>query len=208
MTATVELANAELTVRVDVAAAAEVDPDLQEKISQVEQALARIAPALIEAQEVQRQDKFDKLVALFVGEQDLTPLDIVRARMKANALRAVYNGTEWLTAAQVAEFAGLGNANPSGTVNRWKQRGKVFALQDKGQDHYPRYLLDDHFQPIAAAAAVLAALVGFSADRLAAWFESRTGLLDGRRPRELLATAPAEVLEAARRTVDAELHAA
>lgn len=210
MSSTVQSRQAAFTIQVDVAPRSTEQgcDDLRAVAQRVEQTLARLAPVILEAQEGQHQRSYEQLVQFFLGDYSPTPLDIVRAGMKANALRAVYSGSEWLTAAQIAQFAGLGSANPSGTVNRWKQRGKLFALQNKGQDFYPRYLLGDNFHPLAAAEEVLAVFVNQSPNRLANWFESRNGLLDGRRPRELLAGEPDRVVEAAQRTLDAELHAA
>jgi hypothetical protein len=134
-------------------------------------------------------------------------MDITKARMKAGALRAVFEGTEWLTAAQIGELAQFDVTDRSDTVNEWKQRGNVFALQRDGEDLYPRYLLGDDFRPLSGAEEVLKALPGFSPGRLASWFESRNGLLGGRRPRELLASESGRVVEAAQRTLDAEVSA-
>lgn len=182
--------------------------ELRALARKVEEALTKLAPMVVEGYEVKERRRFEQLVELMLGDSGPAPIDITKARMKAGALRAVFQGTEWLTAGQVSDLAGLGNANPSGTVNRWKQRRRVFALNHGGQDHYPRYLFGDDFRPLAAAEEVLNVLQGFSASRLASWFESRNGLLGGQRPRELLASEPERVVEAAHRTLDAELNAA
>ena len=173
----------------------------------LEETLAKIAPIVLDVHWAQARQQQERLVEFMLGDHSPTPIDVLRAGMKANALRSVFEGTEWLTAAQIAQLAGLGNANPSGTVNRWKQRRKLFALQHKGQDLYPRYLLDEGFRPLRAAEHVLGVLADFSPTRLASWFESRNGLLSGQRPRDRIASEPKRVLEAARQTLDAEQYA-
>ncbi len=184
------------------------DDHLRGVAQKLEEALAKIAPIVLDVHWAQPQRQQERLVEFMLGDHSPTPIDIVRAGMQANALRAVFDGTEWLTAAQMAQLAGLGNANPSGTVNRWKQRRKLFALKHKGQHHYPRYLLDEGFRPLPAAEQLLEMLAEFSPNRLASWFESRNGLLTGQRPRELLTSDPKRVLEAARQTLDAERYTA
>ena len=182
--------------------------ELRALARKVEETLAKLAPIVVESYVAKQRRQFDQLVDLLLGDSSPAPIDIAKARKRAGALRAVFQGTEWLTAPQISELAGLGVANPFGTVNRWKQRRKLFALKHDGQDHYPRYLFGDDFRPLAAAEKVLSALAGFSASRLASWFESRNGLLGGQRPREVLATDPERVIEAAHRALDAELNAA
>ena len=206
------LPDADYTIRVEVSPRATQSeaPTNEPRVlaEMLEQLFVKLAPLVVHMGETQTKERFEQLVGLILGDHGPLPIDMARASMKASALRAIFEGTEWLTAAQIVQLAGLGSANPSGTVNRWKQRGKVFAVAHHGQDHYPRYLLDDSFRPLPAAEQVLEALPGFSPDRLASWFESRNGLLGGKRPRELLGTEPQSVIEAARRTIDAEQHAA
>ncbi len=212
MSSTAHLPESDYTIKVDVALErARSGPEIEElrlRARRLEEAFVKLAPIVVDRYEAKQSEGFDQLVDLLLGDHSPTPIDITKARMKADALRAVFNGTEWLTAAQIAELAGLGQANRSGAANRWKQRRKVFALQHEGQDHYPRYLLDEHFRPLPGAEKVLEVLESFSPNRLASWFEGRNGLLGGKRPRELLATDPERVVEAARRTLDAELNAA
>ena len=80
----------------------------------------------------------DRLVDLLVGDVALTPVDMKRARLEAQALRAIRQGTEWLTAAEIADLAGLGPANPIATVGRWKQQGLARAeVIDSDPVHFP-----------------------------------------------------------------------
>ena len=212
MSSIAHLREADYTIKVDVtperSRSGPEAEDLRALAHRLEETLAKLAPIVVDGYVAKESQGFDQLVDLMLGDHSPTPIDITKARMKAGALRAVFSGTEWLTAAQITELAGLSQANRSGAANRWKQKRKLFALQHDGQDHYPRYLLDDDFRPLPAAEQVLGALEGFSAHRLASWFESRNGLLRGARPREVLASDPQRVVEAARRTLDAVLHAA
>lgn len=102
--------------------------------------MAKLAPIVVDGYVAKESQGFDQLVDSMLGDHSSTPIDITNARMKAGALRAVFSGTEWLTAAQIEKLADLGQANRSGAANWWKQRRKVFALQHDRQGHYPRYL--------------------------------------------------------------------
>lgn len=116
--------------------------------------MAKLAPIVVDGYVAKESQGFDQRVDSMLGDHSSTPIDITNARMKAGALRAVFSGTEWLTAAQIEKLAGLGQANRSGAANWWKQRRKVFALQHDRQGHYPRYLFDDDFRPQPAAEQV------------------------------------------------------
>lgn len=148
----------------------------------------------------------DQLVDLLVGDVALTPLDMKRARLEAKALRAIRHSTEWLTAAEIADLAELGPANPIGTVSRWKQQGRIYALRQGGKDHYPKYALGPDFHPLPVIKEILAVLTGYAPELLAGWFDSTSRFLGGRRPRELVATEPAKVLAAARNMIEGQEH--
>jgi len=91
--------------------------------------LAELAPIVVDGYVAKESQGFDQLVDSMRGDHSSTPIDITNARMKAGALRAVFSGTEWLTAAQIEKLADLGQANRSGAAKWWKQRRKVFALR-------------------------------------------------------------------------------
>lgn len=148
----------------------------------------------------------DQLVDLLVGDVALTPVDMKRARLEAKALRAIRRSTEWLTAAEIADLADLGPANPIGTVSRWKQQGRIFALRQGGKDYYPKYALGPDFHPLPVIKEILAVLAGYAPELLAGWFESTSRFLGGRRPRELVATDPAKVLASARNMIEVQEH--
>ena len=129
-----------------------------------------------------------------------------RARLEAQALRAIRHGTEWLTVAEVAELADLGPANPTGTVSRWKQQGRIYALRQGGKDCYPKYALGADFRPLPVIKEIMAVLAGWEPELLAGWFDSTSRFLGGKRPRELVASEPAWVLAAAHNLIDVQEH--
>lgn len=193
----VTITNLEQVVR---AIAPDCDPN------DIEHDLEQLLPAVIALRGSRQTTQREELVRLFIGDAAPRPVDIVRARMQAEARKKVFNGTDWATAAQIADLAGLGQKNPSGTVNRWKQQRQIFALHVNGQDWYPKYALDESFRPLPAVAQVMAALPDWRAERLASWFEAKSSSLGGRRPREVLLTDPQLVVDAARRVAMAEAH--
>ena len=148
----------------------------------------------------------DQLVDLLVGDVALTPADMKRERLEAKALRAIRHNTEWLTTAEIADLADLGPANPIGTVSRWKQQGRIYALRHGGKDYYPRYALGPDFHPLPVIKEILAVLSGYEPELLAGWFDSTSRFLRGKRPRELVASEPAKVLAAARNMIEVQEH--
>jgi hypothetical protein len=171
---------------------------------EVEAALSRLAPVVVEMVQDRRTTFRRELVGAFLQGAAPRSVDLTQARLQARALRQIFEGTEWLTAAQVGELAHLGTGNPTGSVNRWKSLRKIFAIARDGKDYYPRYALAADFRPLPQLAEVLAVLAHYDGERLAAWFESPSGCLGGQRPRRLLASQPERVLAAARDAVDTE----
>ena len=128
----------------------------------------------------------------------MTPSDTKLARLEAQAMRSVWQNTEWLTAADIADRAGLRPGNSVATVSRWKRQGRLFALRQDGTNLYPRYALGDNFRPLPVIKDILAMLDGYDPELLAAWFDSTSRFLSGGRPRERVVTEPTQVLAAAR----------
>jgi len=67
---------------------------------------------------------------------------------------------DWLTAAEVAEVAGLSPRNPSAQPKKWKKQGLVFAISHGGVDYFLAYGLDRNngFRPVKALAKVIEVL--------------------------------------------------
>jgi hypothetical protein len=129
-------------------------------------------------------------------------VDIKRARLEDKAQRAIQDGTEWLTATEIANLAALGPADPIGTVNRWKTQKHIFALRYGEDDFYPKYALGQDYRPLDAMKEILAVLEGYDPALLAGWFDSTSRFLGGKRPRELIANDAAKVLAAARHMIE------
>jgi hypothetical protein len=161
--------------------------------------LVHLLPDLVESVLVLREAGYEhidkELLSLLVGGPRLTAADVRRALADAEAIRAVYRGTQWLTAKELAEFA-----SPTGSiaqVRRWQRRRQIFAIRHQGADYFPRYALGGDFHPLRAVGRVMKVLREYSADRLALWFESPSEALEGRRPREVIARAPKRVVAVA-----------
>lgn len=138
------------------------------------------------------------------------PVHIVReAAMLAKARREVLDASEWVTAARIAEIAGLSGSNPSAQPNTWKQDRKIFAIENNGKDYFPDYGLDPdkRYRPRPVMADVLRVFGDTKSPwKLAFWFASVNSYLGGKRPLDLLATRPQDVIRAAQAEVEGVLH--
>ena len=126
--------------------------------------------------------------------------------LQKRAVESVLSGTAWLTAAEVGTRVNPAATNEHALASRWLSEGKIFAIQRAGQNEYPSYAFEETGYPIPALAGVLTILEGMSPFRIAAWFESRTATLNGKRPRELLASHSRAVIEAARSHREEAVH--
>lgn len=113
----------------------------------------------------------------------------------------------WLTARELSEKASFKNTNPSAGPNRWKSAGRIFALQLNGKDKYPEYALDEGFRPIPVVKQVIS-LLGEKKTPwgLAIWFGSENSWLGGKKPKDVLATMPKQVLLAAQAEAEGGAH--
>ncbi|EOI7396472.1 integrase [Yersinia enterocolitica] len=113
----------------------------------------------------------------------------------------------WLTARELSEKASFKNTNPSAGPNRWKSAGRIFALQLNGKDKYPEYALDKGFRPIPVVKQVIS-LLGEKKTPwgLAIWFGSENSWLGGKKPKDVLATMPKQVLLAVQAEAEGGAH--
>jgi len=95
-----------------------------------------------------------------------------------------------------ATFAPLALESAVSSVKRWEQEGRIFAIHDL----YPRYQFDSRGRPYPAIERALAILGGSDLLKIGNWFASPNAQLQGRRPRELLGTRSADVLQALEQT--------
>lgn len=81
-------------------------------------------------------------------------------------------------------------------ATRWIAERRLIGLPLAAALLVPRFQLDDQARPLAVINDVLVGL-GRTGWDAAIWFNSRTALLDDRRPVDLIATEPERVLTAA-----------
>ncbi|WP_308562552.1 hypothetical protein [uncultured Klebsiella sp.] len=126
-------------------------------------------------------------------------------KLKKNIL----DDSEWLPAQEVSRRGGASASvkNPSGLPNRWKRTGKIFAITSEGRDLYPAYALDIGGQPLPQMRKIIA-LFGETktAWSLAVWFGTPNSWLGNKKPKDLLISAPEQVLEAALRAKEGPVH--
>ncbi|MBJ9965664.1 hypothetical protein [Burkholderia seminalis] len=160
---------------------------------------------------LQRHDResLERLAEVLVPRTPPSPRLLKEAAMLVQARKAVLESGDWLTAAEVAQLAGLSARNPSAQPNKWKKQGLIFAIAHNGVDYFPGYGLDREagFRPLRAMAKVIEAFAGHKDGwGMAYWFRSDNSSLGGKRPQDLLATAPERVIEAARDEIQEVAH--
>ena len=142
----------------------------------------------------------DTRVAALQGLIDRAEFKHFDRRMEASmakSIDAIFNGTQWLTAAELGHAARPGAANPHSIPSRWRAARKIFGVERRGQLLFARYQFDETFEPVPAVARVLRTLTESSPIGIASWFESRNAFLDGGRPKEWLGKDPELVVQAA-----------
>jgi hypothetical protein len=78
------------------------------------------------------------------------------------------------------------------SVERWTAEGRIFAIHDL----YPRYQFDSRGRPHPPVETALAIFGRVETLRIGNWFAAANPYLGGKRPQELLATAPGFVVMA------------
>jgi poly(hydroxyalkanoate) granule-associated protein len=88
-------------------------------------------------------------------------------------------------------------------LERWRREGKIFTVRDGEDVFVPSFQFDERGHPRPAVARVIQLLGGTTSEwGLALWFVSNNGWIDGKRPVDLLASAPEDVVEAAERSAE------
>ena len=130
--------------------------------------------------------------------------------MLVQARKAVLQSGDWLTSADIAQLAGLSTRNPSAQPNKRKKQSQIFAIHNGGIDYFPSYGLssDAGFRPLKSLAKVIEAFAGHKDGwGMAYWFSSQNSFLGGKRPQDLLASAPDSVIAAALDEIQGVAHA-
>lgn len=160
------------------------------ELEQVRAALSNLAPVLVDRLKAHKAEQLKNLVRILVGAAVPKAMDHRRARMNVKAINTIYRGTDWLTAAEVGvslgQFAGSTPVNPAAAANRWRRRGETFAIRYEGKNCYPRYAFRADWRPVPAIRVVLQLFPRIDPWRLAAWFESPSSYLGGKKPREII----------------------
>ena len=163
---------------------------------------ANVASSMYEVRQ-DRQDpaSLERLAEVLVPRTPPPARLLKEAAMLVRARKAVLDSGDWLTAADLAQLAGLSTRNASAQPNKWKKQGQIFAIHHGGVDYFPGYGLDRDtgFRPMKALARIIEVFAGRKDGwGMAYWFLSDNSFLGGRRPQDLLACAPEQVIEAAR----------
>lgn len=180
-------------------------------LAALEENMANVASSMLEVL-LQRQDResLERLAEVLVPRDPPSPRLLKEAGMLVKARRAVLESGDWLTAAQLAELAGLSSRNPSAQPNKWKKQRQIFAISHNGSDYFPGYGLDADagFRPLKALGKVIE-VFGDHKDGwgLAYWFRSDNSFLGGKRPQDLLASSPERVIAAAEDEIQEVAHA-
>lgn len=126
-----------------------------------------------------------------------TPAAVLQARRNAAARAALIGELGLLTSGEVADLNESSAGNRAALASRWKREGRVFSVRHHGQDYFPAFQLDAEFRPREVVGRVLRALGAAGGWEIALWFVAANGYLEGRRPVDLLAGEPEEVVRAA-----------
>ena len=174
------------------------------------QTLASVVSFIESALRKQDEQTVKALVNAVVPKAPPSPSLLREAAMLARSRKAVLEGADWLTAAKLAELAGLSASNPSTQPNKWKRQRQIFAIHHNGVDYFPGYGLDPEadWRPRKALKSVLE-VFGDEKDGwgLAYWFLSANSFLGGKRPQDVLATRPEQVIAAASDEMEGVAHA-
>lgn len=172
--------------------------------------LTNVASSLFEVlRERHDQASLERLAEVLVPRTPPSPRLLREAAMLVQARKAVLESGDWLTAADIAQLAGLSARNPSAQPNKWKKQGSIFAIHHRGIDYFPGYGLDRQtvFRPLKSLAGIIATFAGHKdAWGMAYWFGSDNSFLGGKRPQDLLESAPEQVMAAAMDEVQAVAH--
>jgi hypothetical protein len=171
--------------------------------------LVNLAPFLHDMLGKRHRHALETIVEALVPKLVPEPHELKEAAMLARARTAVLKTRDWMTAPQIAEVGGFNTTNPSVQPGKWKRAGAIFAIRHNGVDYYPTFGLDpsNGYRPLKSMAAVIQVLAAMKDGwGMAYWFQSANSFLGGKRPQDLLASAPQRVLAAAEDEVQEIAH--
>jgi hypothetical protein len=157
-----------------------------------------LARLLVRAAEERKMRTEALIEAMLPGAEVPSTVAVLQARRNAVARETLIREFGALTSLEVAELAGSHAKNKAALAHRWKEEGRIFAVQYRGATCFPAFQFDASGRPHPVIADIIETLGHRGAWQLALWFIAETGWLGGRRPVDLLEREPAVVLEAAR----------
>ena len=123
-----------------------------------------------------------------------------QARRNAEIQADFEQTQEMLTAEEVHALRGSSAKNRRALAAFWRAKRRIFGIRSRRRWLFPRFQFDEQQgRPKAVIAETLAALGDAVGPwQTAIWFTSGNGLLDGRKPVELVDRNPSAVVDAAR----------
>lgn len=144
--------------------------------------------------------------AFLVGKHDSCRVAGLHA---TSAEGRVLQSGHWLTLDEVANLAGKCHSDAEALVLRWAAERRIFTISYDEVEYFPRYALDPgaELAPLPAIRYVVDAFGDQVAGwRLAFWFSSPNGYLDGKLPQAIVASNPDTVVLAALREAEGIQH--
>jgi hypothetical protein len=156
-------------------------------------------------------ETISSIAAVMLAKAPVSSTLLREAKMLAQAKSEILQSQDWVTSNEIATLANFSNSTSSSSSqpNKWKQAGKIFALNHEGVDYFPLYGLDpaNGFSPYAALASVIYVLDSMKDGwGMAFWFASPNIFLRGKLPKDALADIPSRVLLAAKEEVLGVVH--
>jgi hypothetical protein len=127
-------------------------------------------------------------------------------KMLDHAKSVVISSESYLTAKDIVEMVG---SNSSLHLEQWRRDKAIFAFSQNGADYFPIYAFDPHsgYKPYQALVQILNIFGDTKGGwGCAFWFEGINGYLDGKAPKELLASDPSRVIAAAALEIERAAH--
>lgn len=102
-------------------------------------------------------------------------------------------------AAKWAQWRGVRTKNPSAALGKYKRQHRIFAVKSGNRDLYPAFQFSPNAEPLPIIREILREVPEDAQGwALLSWFEARNTTLGNRKPSELVASEPSQVLNAAK----------
>ena len=142
-------------------------------------------------------ETFVRIVEAMQPEDLASAGTAVQAQLNAQAQAELSEEFGLLSAAEVARRAASQARNTSALATRWRAERRVFSVPVRHVQRYPGFMFDEHGQPLAVIAEVMATAGHLGGWGLALWFTGASERLGGARPVDRLRSDAGAVLAAA-----------